>query len=102
MAELIRKPHLLKKVRAAVGNNKHRVQPDDLPKLRYLKLVLKETLRLHPAAVTLRSGSQGEHAARQDLRIRRACQDEDLLPGLRSAHFELLPFSAPDGGSAPA
>nr|CAB3505149.1 unnamed protein product [Digitaria exilis] len=44
MAELIRKPHLLRKVqdevRAAVGGNgaSSRVQPSDLPKLKYLKM----------------------------------------------------------------
>ncbi|CAL4891718.1 unnamed protein product [Urochloa decumbens] len=53
MAELVRNPHLLKKaqdeVRAIVGNGKDRVHPDDVPKLRYLRMVVKETLRLHPA-----------------------------------------------------
>lgn len=53
MAELIRKPAVLKKVqdeiRTAVGADKGRVRRDDLPKLRYLKMVVMETLRLHPA-----------------------------------------------------
>ncbi|CAN6338570.1 unnamed protein product [Urochloa humidicola] len=55
MAELVRHPHLLKKaqdeVRAVVGDdhNKDRVDPDAMPKLRYLRMVVKETLRLHPA-----------------------------------------------------
>jgi 4-hydroxyphenylacetaldehyde oxime monooxygenase len=51
MTELIRKPWVLKKVqgeiRAVVGD-KERVQPDDMPKLKYLDMVVKETLRLHP------------------------------------------------------
>ncbi|PUZ36064.1 hypothetical protein GQ55_9G010100 [Panicum hallii var. hallii] len=68
MAELIRNPRVLKKVqdeiRAAVGD-KERVQPDDLPKLRYFKMVLKETLRLHPPAPLL--------APRESLRHVRIC-----------------------------
>lgn len=51
MSELIRNPRVLKKVqdeiRAVVGRNK-RVHPDDVSKLGYLRMVIKETLRLHP------------------------------------------------------
>lgn len=56
MAELIRKPHLMKRVqdeiRDVVGSNE-RVQPDDVHKMGYLKMVVKETLRLHPPATML-------------------------------------------------
>jgi len=52
MSELVRNPRVLKKaqaeVRAAVGGGGAQVQPDDMPKLSYLRMVIKETLRLHP------------------------------------------------------
>ncbi|TYI51331.1 hypothetical protein E1A91_D12G168600v1 [Gossypium mustelinum] len=51
MAELARKPTFMKKaqdeVRGVVGK-KGRVTETDLDQLQYLKMVLKETLRLHP------------------------------------------------------
>ncbi|PUZ75752.1 hypothetical protein GQ55_1G232500 [Panicum hallii var. hallii] len=51
MSELVRNPRVLKKaqaeVRAAVGGGSE-VRPDDMPKLNYLRMVVKETLRLHP------------------------------------------------------
>ncbi|CAO2205067.1 unnamed protein product [Urochloa humidicola] len=54
MAELINNPDkmrsLQEEIRAAVGDDADRVTEDHLHKLRYLKLVIKETLRLHPPA----------------------------------------------------
>ncbi|CAN6314461.1 unnamed protein product [Urochloa humidicola] len=57
MAELIRRPAMMRKVqeeiRAVVGDDKERVHHDDMPRLKYLKMVVKETLRLHPAVPLL-------------------------------------------------
>ncbi|XP_058102528.1 cytochrome P450 71A1-like [Magnolia sinica] len=56
MTELIRKPRVMKKVqdeiRRIIGN-KGKVEEDDLDKLDYFKLVVKETFRMHPAAPML-------------------------------------------------
>ncbi|KAK9123859.1 hypothetical protein Sjap_013461 [Stephania japonica] len=51
MSEFARKPELMKKaqdeIRTSVGK-KGKVEESDLEQLHYLKMVLKETLRLHP------------------------------------------------------
>ncbi|ESQ35509.1 hypothetical protein EUTSA_v10007507mg [Eutrema salsugineum] len=57
MTELIRNPRVMKKVqdeiRTTLGNKKERITEQDLTKLHYFKLMVKETLRLHPAAPLL-------------------------------------------------
>ncbi|KAI6686622.1 hypothetical protein NL676_032535 [Syzygium grande] len=56
MAELARNPRVIRKaredIRSCVGNKKYVVE-DDLHGLKFLKLVLKEVMRLHPPSVLL-------------------------------------------------
>ncbi|CAL5031424.1 unnamed protein product [Urochloa decumbens] len=57
MTELVRNPDVLAKaqreVRGVVGDNRDAVLESDLPRLHYLKLVIRESLRLHPPAPLL-------------------------------------------------
>ncbi|KAE8771515.1 4-hydroxyphenylacetaldehyde oxime monooxygenase [Hordeum vulgare] len=123
MAELVRKPQLLKKVqneiRAMAGGNE-RVRPDDLAKLSYLKMVVKETLRLHPPATMLlpREAMQDIQIGGYDVPAKTRIyvnvwaigrdpaswpdDSEEFKPerfeaseiDFKGAHFELTPFGA--------
>ncbi|KAG7632692.1 Cytochrome P450 [Arabidopsis suecica] len=57
MTELIRNPRVMKKVqdeiRTTLGDKKERIKEEDLNQLHYFKLVVKETLRLHPTTPLL-------------------------------------------------
>ena len=62
MTELIRNPRVMKQVqdeiRTKLGEKKERVTEDDLDQLHYIRLVVKETFRLHPSFPLLPSSGQ--------------------------------------------
>ena len=56
MAELVKNPKLMKKAQEEIRNyvrNKRKVAEDDIEQFPYLKMIVKETLRLHPPAPLL-------------------------------------------------
>jgi len=64
MAELARNPSVMKKtqdeIREVIGM-KGKVEESDLPQFQYLKLVVNETLRLHPPAALLLPRESMQH-----------------------------------------
>nr|AJD25151.1 cytochrome P450 CYP71AH15 [Salvia miltiorrhiza] len=124
MAELIRNPTILQKAQQQVreiAKGKAKVEESDLPKLIYLKHVVKESFRLHPPAPLLLphettdlcviDGGRYEIPAKTRVFFNAAAISADpavwVNPGdflperfedgrvdFRGQHFELLPFGA--------
>ncbi|KAK9155495.1 hypothetical protein Sjap_002975 [Stephania japonica] len=77
MTELARKPGLMKKAQEEIRRNvgkKGKVEESDLEQLRYLKMVVKETLRLHPPAPLLAPRECMNHCK---------VNGYDIIPGTR-------------------
>ncbi|XVF77162.1 hypothetical protein PTKIN_Ptkin14bG0023000 [Pterospermum kingtungense] len=122
MSELLKNPELMKKaqneVRGVFGEN-GRVNEEKIRELNFLKLVIKETLRLHPAAPLLIPRECSENCVINGYYIpaktkvitnawaiqRDPCnweEAEEFLPerflnssvDFRGTHFEYIPFGA--------
>ncbi|KFK43573.1 hypothetical protein AALP_AA1G143900 [Arabis alpina] len=123
MTELVRNPRVMKKaqesIRTTLGHNRERITEEDLDKVDYLKLVIKETFRLHPALPFIVPRETMSHIKIQGYDIppktqiqlnvwtigrdpNRWTDPEDFIPerfsnssvDFRGQHFELLPFGS--------
>nr|QWK52236.1 cytochrome P450 71B19-2 [Isatis tinctoria] len=123
MTELARQPKLMKKVQGEIrdrlGNKKERITQEDVDGFPYLKMVIKETFRLHPPAPLLLPRETMAHMKVQGYDIppkRRILVNtvaigrdpkvwtnpEEFNPerfidstvDYRGQHFELLPFGS--------
>ena len=122
MTELARNPRIMKKAQVEVRNSigkKGKVTEGDVDQLHYLKMVVKETLRLHPPVPLLLPRETMSHFEINGYHIYPKTQvqvnvwaigrdpnlwknPEEFLPerfmdnsvDFRGQHFELLPFGA--------
>ncbi|KAL0425895.1 UNVERIFIED_CONTAM: cytochrome [Sesamum radiatum] len=87
MTELLRNPEKMSKARNELRNvagQKEKIQESDISRLPYLRAVVKETFRLHPAAPLLAYGRSLMYSCPE-----RFLETETDVHG---QHFELLPF----------
>ncbi|KAF3570129.1 hypothetical protein F2Q69_00060784, partial [Brassica cretica] len=123
MTELVRNPKVMKKaqenIRATLGLKRERITEEDLGRVDYLKLIIKETLRLHPSGPLLLPRETVSHVKVQGYDIapktqiqvnawtigrdpKRWTDPEDFIPerfenssvDFRGQHFDLLPFGS--------
>nr|QWK52396.1 cytochrome P450 71B2-5 [Isatis tinctoria] len=123
MTELVRNPRVMKKaqenIRTTLGVKRERITEDDLGKVDYLKLIIKETFRLHPALPFIVPRETMSHIQIQGYDIlpktqiqvnawaigrdpKRWTDPEDFIPerfanssvDFRGQHFELIPFGS--------
>lgn len=84
MSELMENPRVMKKlqaeVRDAIGSCKPRVERDDLKNLKYLKMVIKETLRKHAPVPLLIPHETIDHFKIHD---KSSGRDYEIHPGTR-------------------
>jgi 4-hydroxyphenylacetaldehyde oxime monooxygenase len=122
MSELIKNPAVMKKAQTEIRNmvaDKQTLQVDNLSKLKYLKMVVKETLRLHPPAPLLVPRETMDHVkvlgydippktrifvnvwaiGRDPVRWEKPEEFyperfDDISIDFHGSHYELLPFGA--------
>ncbi|KAF3498753.1 hypothetical protein DY000_02057778 [Brassica cretica] len=123
MTELVRNPRVLKKaqenIRTTLGAKRERINEDDLGKVEYLNLIIKETFRLHPPLPFIVPRETMSHIKINGYDIppktqiqvnvwtigrdpKRWTDPEDFIPerfanssvDFRGQHFELLPFGS--------
>ncbi|KAK2644585.1 hypothetical protein Ddye_019780 [Dipteronia dyeriana] len=90
MTELMKNPRVMKKlqaeIRSSVGKiNKPLVEETVCENLKYLRMVFKETLRLHPPLVL-----SIPHLSQKHIKI----GGYDVYPNTRIQDFDLLPFGS--------